>query len=585
MKRTNRTNVARPKKSLVYFNLDKTDQFAWESSTLICLRSAFSILLKSLFAVVLSCAFADLSFAQKRDAELEWGGAEDVASYEIEVTALSVANSKPLLFKTKVPAWKGRLRYGKYSLRIRIYDARGVPSLWGEPSEFWVRVLPPVKKLPQASAVIASKSSETETVKFSWNPVEGAQNYQFELFDPSNKEKPLISQVVPPSNTPELTLPLNIARSYTWKVSSIMEQTEPGEPDKEERSLTVRGERIERPRVSDPETDFVRELSWSNPDKSEAFTYSLERSNGKGKWKIFEKKTQFKETKISFNEKYPGGRYRLKVQASAQLRPSSEIESLEFNVRDGDRSEEAANLMRLRESLEQPSKFYFITSYFVTNINYAGVVKERATAVTFDAIGGTGRVGLGYVFPKTKWSTFAIADLSGFNIRGQTSTFASAEAHAVWRQTWNVSLLRVSGGLFYKELPEASGYATSGTGEINVSKLTSIGPHVGFELLHPFTYKIGVQLNARGYMSVTGSAPNGEAIKPQASYQFSVLGSYRLAREVVGFAGYSFRKDSGVYAAKPGDSNVPGSGAARAGDENSISITGHYLNLILEYAF
>lgn len=546
----------------------------------ICLRTiAFAFVLLGI------SAFAEPAAAQKRDAELEWGGIPDVSNYEIEVTALSVANSKPLLFKTKQPAWKGRLRYGKYSLRIRVYDTRGVPSLWGEASEFWVRVLAPQKDLPKSEAVISSQSPDTETVKFSWASVEGALSYQFELFDASDKEKPIITQSVPPSKSPLLTLPLQVAKTYSWRVASVMEQSEPGEPDKETRSFTVKGSKVEKPQVADPETDFVRELSWTAPNKSETFTYSLERSQGKGKWKVFEKKSQVKETRIVFNEKYPGGLYRLKVQASANLRPSSEIDVHEFNVRDGDRSEEAANLARLRESLEQPSKFYFITSYFVTNINYAGVVKERATAVTFDAVGGTGRVGLGYVFPKTHWSTFAVVDLSGFNIRGQTSTFASAEAHAVWRRHWNVSLLRVSGGLFYKELPEASGFASAGTGEVNVSKLTTIGPHLGFELLHPFTYKVGIQLNARGYMSVTGSAPNGEAIKPQASYQFSLLGSYRLAREVVGFAGYSFRKDSGVYAAKPGDANIPGSGAARAGDENSISITGHYLNLILEYSF
>jgi hypothetical protein len=530
---------------------------------------------------MLVCVGAPLAHAQKRDAELEWEAIPDVASYEIEVTALLVPNSKPLLFKTRKPSWHGRLKFGKYSLRIRIYDSRGVPSLWGEASEFWVRVLAPVKQSPKQNVVFQSKSPETENVKFSWSPVEGAENYKLEIKDTTNNSVILTKSL--PETSFEMLLP--VTRSYTWTVTSIMTQEEPGEADATPWSFTVRGAKLDKPEVLDPETDFVRELSWTAPPKTENYTYSLERSAGRGKWKVFEKKTAFTGTRIPFNEKYPGGRYRLKVQGYANLRPNSDIELIEFNVRDGDRSEEAANLARLRESLEQPSNFYFISSYFVTRIQYEGVVKERATAVSFDAIGGTGRLGLGYVFPKTPWSTFAIVDLSGFNIRGQTSTFASAEAHVVWRRHWNVSLLRASGGLFYKELPEASGYATAGTGDVSVSKLTNIGPHVGFEFLHPFTYKIGLQLNARGYFGVFGSTPNGEALKPQASYQLSILGSYRLAREVVGFAGYSYRQDNGAYAAKPGDSNVPGSGAARAGDENSISITGHYLNLALEYAF
>ena len=522
------------------------------------------------------------ALAQKRDAELEWEAIPDVSRYEIEVRALSVANSKPLLFKTKSPAWKGRLRFGKYSLRIRVYDARGVPSLWGEPSEFWVRLLPPEKLTPKTGATIASKSEEIETIPFAWKPVQGAVAYKFDLFSAQASDKPLLTQTV---TAPKLDLPLNVAQRYSWRVSVVMDESEPGEPDKTDSSFTIQGAKLKTPDVIDPGTDFVRELSWSKPPNVENFTYSLDRFVGRGKWRTVEKKTNFTDTKIAFNEKYPGGRYRLRVQGAAQLRPSSQIQTLEFNVRDGDRSEEAANLARLRESLEQPSKFYFITSYFVTNIQYSGVVRERATAVNFDAIGGTGRVGLGYVFPKSPWSTFGVVDLSGFNIKGQTSTFASAEVHAVWRRTWNVSLLRASGGLFYKELPEASGFALAGTGDVDVSKLTGYGPHVGFEFLHPFTYKVGLQLNARAYLSLAGATPNGETFKPQASYQFSVLGSYRLGRETVGFAGYSYRKDNGAYAAKPGDPNDPSSGAARAGEENSISITGHYLNLILEYAF
>lgn len=562
--------------------LHRPDRFN-QASARSCVYSFVRVLAFMVFG--LGLIWSQPSAAQKRDAELEWEAVPDVSRYEIEVRALSVANSKPLLFKTKSPAWKGRLRHGKYSLRIRVYDERGVPSLWGEPSEFWVRLLPPEKTTPKTSQSIASKSEETESILFSWAAVPGATAYRLEIFaDKSSlaNEKPLITRDTP---TTQLNVPVSVAKSYIWRVRVIMEENELGEADKSDATFTVNGTKLSSPEIIDPGTDFVRDLSWTKPSKSETFTYSLERAMPKGKWKTFEKKTAFPETKIPFNEKYPGGRWRLRVQSTAALRPSSAIATHEFNVRDGDRSEEAANLARLRESLDQPAKFYFITSYFVTNIQYSGIVRERATAVNFNAVGGTGRVGLGYVFPQTPWSTFAVVDLSGFNIKGQTSTFASAELHAVWRRHWNVSLLRASGGLFYKELPEASGFALGGTGDVDVSKLSSFGPHVGFEFLHPFTYKVGLQLNARAYMSVAGSTPNGEALKPQASYQFSVLGSYRLGRETVGFAGYSYRKDNGAYAARPGDPNDPSSGAANAGDENSISITGHYLNLILEYAF
>jgi hypothetical protein len=95
-----------------------------------------------------------------------------------------------------------------------------------------------------------------------------------------------------------------------------------------------------------------------------------------------------------------------------------------------------------------------------------------------------------------------------------------------------------------------------------------------------------MQANARVYMNAMAlSTPNGQASVPAMSMQLSVLGSYRIDRDLVGFAGYSFRQDNALYNAKAGDASVAGSGAASPGDVNSISITGHYLNLILEYAF
>jgi hypothetical protein len=95
-----------------------------------------------------------------------------------------------------------------------------------------------------------------------------------------------------------------------------------------------------------------------------------------------------------------------------------------------------------------------------------------------------------------------------------------------------------------------------------------------------------MQTNARAYLNAMAlSTPNGEAAIPAMSLQLSLLGSYRVTRDIVGFAGYSFRQDNASYYAKSGNPSVAGSGAAQAGDVNSISITGHYLNLILEYAF
>lgn len=543
---------------------------------------ALALLIATSFVCAVD-ALAQNEKSLRRAADLEWEAVPGASRYELEVRSLVDRNAKPATFFSPRASWKGRLKPGKYSLRLRVFDERNVPSSWGEPSEFWVKIAPPARVLPEANAQIATQETDSYTQEFKWEPVQGAESYLLEILDENG-------QVLESKNTSstDTSITLPVAQVYMWRVTGIMIENEPGEVDAENGKFTLIGAKLPTPDVQDPETDFVREIFWRGSDNAASYQYSLDRQDPvSGKWTAMEKKTGVTETMIPFKETLPGGRYRMRIQAVAPRRPSSPVAMREFDVRDGDRSIEAANLARLRDSLEKPSPYYFIASYLLTNIQYQGIVRERATEVSFDAIGGTGRLGLGYVFKQSPWSTFTIVDLSGFQIKGQTNTFASIESHAIWRRTWNVSLLRASGGLFYKELPEASGFGQAGaSSSVEVSKVTSLGPHAGFEFIHPFTYKFGVQANARVYYGILGlSTPNGQSIIPDMSLQFSVLGSYRLTRDSVGFAGYSYRQDKASYKARPGDPLVPGSGVAREGDVNSIGVTGHYLNLIYEYSF
>jgi hypothetical protein len=514
-----------------------------------------------------------------RRADLEWDEIEGAVQYEIKVESLSNASLKPILFKTKATAWNGRLLPGKYRLLLRTYDRRGVPGEWGDPSEFWVKIEPPVKLAPAEKAKVEATDPDLANIEFSWRPVIGAEKYKLDVLDETGQ---VIAGQTLAETSVKLSLP--VARNYSWRVTGIMSEQEESEADESTRSLDVIGPRLKTPQPREPLNEWVQEVEWSGIEKAESYSYTLER-RAKGGWRQVEQGQGLTDTKLPFAAKHPGGRYRLSVHATAKMRQPSDKGTREFNVRGGERSPEAANLAMLKESLDKPTSFYAIASYFITNISYQGTVKETATSIRFDALGGTGRIGAGYLFKNSPWSTFLVADLSGFNIGGATSTFASAEAHVVWRRNWNISLLRASSGLFYKELPLATGVGSSQTFN-SVKKVASVGPHAGFEFIYPFTYRLGMQANARIYFNAMAlSTPNGQEAVPAMSTQFSLLGSYRLARDLVGFAGYSYRQDTASYKAKPGNAAIPGSGAAQAGDINAISITGHYLNLVLEYAF
>ena len=114
--------------------------------------------------------------------------------------------------------------------------------------------------------------------------------------------------------------------------------------------------------------------------------------------------------------------------------------------------------------------------------------------------------------------------------------------------------------------------------------MQNYGPHLGVQLWRPITSRLGFQLQARAYVSLFGSAPNGESVTTAVSFQTGVLGTYRLNAQMMGYAGYVYRQDNSTYEASPYSSSNPDS-FANPGDLNSVKIGGHYLNLKLEYSY
>ena len=118
-----------------------------------------------------------------------------------------------------------------------------------------------------------------------------------------------------------------------------------------------------------------------------------------------------------------------------------------------------------------------------------------------------------------------------------------------------------------------------------VQNVTSAGPHAGFQLWHPFTYKFGLQLNGQVLSSMFKiDTPNGQEIVPTISYQAGLLGSYKIKDTMTGFAGYAYRVDQVAYKAKPYDGGTE-QNFAQPGDINEAKYTGHYVNLYLEWGF
>ncbi|WII71197.1 fibronectin type III domain-containing protein [Bdellovibrio sp. 22V] len=514
----------------------------------------------------------------RRLVNFEWEAIEGAKSYEIELQQVKQSEkdeAKTFTFKVKEAAWNGRLTPGKYMMKLRSRDYRGVPGDWSPPSEFNVGLETAVLKFPASRSRIATKENDKVKMDFQWAPVGGADEYQFVLTSEDGK-----TQITETLKETKLSLEVPVAMNYTWKVSSsnkegiVSDATSVGQ-------FSVLGKALENPKIEKPESEFVREIRWTRPDNVTKYdVYVLRFDEASKKWEKYKVIQDTQEETLPFDETWPGGRYQVAVRAKSEMRPSSPLAKQSFKVRHGDRSPAAEYTALVRKSIDRVTGWYAVASYLITEMQFRGSNPEKNSAVAYSALGGTGRVGLGWFSPYTPWGFLGIVDMSGFTFNGKTQTFASAEANAVYRKTMgDRGELRFQIGPYYKELPETVGDPFSGSSQD--LKITSAGPHFGAEYWFSLTPKLGIQVNAHMYMSLMKiSTPNGEPLTPSLSTQYGFLGSYRFTPTFTGLVGYARREDKMSYKAVPAADNF-----AVEGDVNESTIVGNYLNIFAEWAF
>ena len=521
-----------------------------------------------------------LSDSSKRKVSLELEAVDGATQYEIELT--SKRNNKRQNFKMKDPLWKASVRPGEYSLRMRAYDKRKVPGPWSESLPFLVK-LPNAQLLsPIDLASVKADDDKSYSVEMKWAPVPDAKKYILKVTDLDSKEEFKDS-----FSSSEGSLRLPVAKKYSWSVTSVDKNGNESEPNEEPFQFTLIGAPIKTPEITPPEDIWVQQIRWSTPEYARNFSYLLQKKSSSGGWEKILVKTAEPSSELPFSIDYPGGLYRLGVKAEGELRAPSKMSVIEFEVFSGDRSPAAVEESKLRYSLEKPTPWYFIASYLITQITYSGSNPEAGSGrrIVYNATGGTGRLGLGYIHPKKNAGFLGLMDLSGFTVDGANVTYPSLELHYVKKYNWGRNLFRPSAGLFYKELVETFDKPSSFiTGQFEQRSVSYHGPHIGFDLWRPFTAKLGLQANLRLYSNALGGdTPSGKDIDPEISYQIGLMGSYKLNKNITGFAGWARRIDRVSYESKlPGEAPFINS---NPGDRQQIEISGDYLNFLLEWAF
>lgn len=511
----------------------------------------------------------------RRLVNFEWDEIEGAKTYEIELQQAKSEGGKTFNFKVKEAAWNGHLTPGKYMMKLRARDYRNVPGDWSEPSEFNVGLETAVLKYPPPRAKIGSKETEKAKMEFQWAPVGGADEYQFVLTSEDGK-----TEVSKTLTEPNFKAELPVAMNYTWKISASNKEgiqsdaTSVGQ-------FSILGKPLEDPKIDKPESEFVREVKWSRPDYASKYdVYVLRYETATKKWEKYKVFTDTQEDSIPFDETWPGGKYQIAVRAKSDMRPSSQLVKQAFNVRKGDRSPAAEYTALVRKSIDRVTGFYAIASYLLTDMQFQGINPENNSSVAYSAMGGTGRMGLGWFHPDTPWGFLSIIDLSGFTFNGKTHTFASAEVNGVYKKSLgDRGEFRFQAGPYYKELPETVGDPFSG--QSKDLKIVSAGPHFGGEYWYSLTPKLGIQVNMHMYLSLVKiETPNGQPLTPSVSTQFGFLGSYRFSPKFTGLMGYARREDRMKYKAVPSATNF-----AVDGDVNESTVVGNYINFFAEWAF
>lgn len=519
------------------------------------------------------------SFAEqqrvRRNVEIEFEAIEGASQYEIQVRRKDQAGKKPLHFRTRVPKWSASIKPGLYIMQIRSFDDRGAPGSWSPPTDLQVRLPAVIPIAPEDAQTLKSQVPDRDEVKLKWEAIPDAEKYKVTI-----KSKNSDFKVETTTTAPEWTGPLPVAEDFEWNAVGIDRAGENGEVSEKPYGFELKGPPIPKPRLDRPRGKYVREITWRAPANAGDYDVELQRLNRKTKtWEPVSKQEHVTDNSFPIDFRQPSGRYKISVRAQSPRREGSTAAEMDFSMKGGFTDQASFDRAILRDSITRNTNFYAIASYLITDINYKSANYDNNTSATFSALGGTGRLGLGYQAPDSDWGGFGIADLSGFVIKGQNFKFASLEGHLTRRLEFGQSGLLLFGtGLFFKEIPIVLG---TGMGDYTgTGKVSEIGPHAGIVYWMPVSDHYGIQLNARLYYGLAGNSSTGGKTQGSLSYQIGALGSYRISADWMGYAGYAYRLDQANFTTSPGAQSY-----ATSGQINTVSVTGHYLNLILEYGF
>ena len=190
-----------------------------------------------------------------KEVSIDWEAVDGAKFYEVELSVLEKEDAKPTVTRVKTSSWTAKLPVGKYALRLRAFDARGVPGQWSDPQKFSIVRPSVILVRPQAGEKMVPDKESGKT-HFEWKPYGEKAQYKLQLFDQSGK-------VTLEFKTGELHADVMVAKdgAYTCIITPLdKDGNELGSVDSKTTPFTVEGPQLMTPELT---PDSKTKLSWN----------------------------------------------------------------------------------------------------------------------------------------------------------------------------------------------------------------------------------------------------------------------------------------------------------------------------------
>lgn len=420
-----------------------------------------------------------LSWSQdSRWIDLEWDPIPQAREYEIELFQVEEDKTLPRgKYKTDEPRWSHAVPPGKYFMRLRSIDKRGVPGEWSADTPLKVRMQNPLLLRP----VPVDKISDPQ-VSFEWGPVVGAANYQLVV---RNKAREILHNAV----TPDLknSVYLGELDEVEWAAFALEKDEEAKPitdlPDNAFKSFFRVGGLLEAPKVS-LKIDQKVAFSWENVRSAQVYEIDYLPPPDSG-----EKNRRFKLklSPLAFAAtKLREGVTTLTIKATAPGYQDSP-KSVAKISRDGNKVEVEDIIQgRFQEDFKSVPTEAFFRNELLFGVSVAQFAYESENFDTDTRLNQKNLSGLGFNFEWNKRPTLnslnrkmeaSLLHLSS----GIDSGFATRFAYT-WNKEKKLTKSRFSygAGLSYLGLPAFMGNRFDNKIEVEAS--SSIGPefHLGY---------------------------------------------------------------------------------------------------------